>query len=139
MTTRELTHVTKVTNLLDAAAYTATQTSAALDTQGWESAAIAFVVGVWTSGTFTPSLTESTTSGGTYTAVDPTQVEWWLNGVYQGATIPVVSSAATDQTIIVASYVGGTKRFIKGVATGATTPSAVLGIIGIQGHPRESI
>src|SRR5580765_5630422 len=138
MTTRELVHHTKVTNVLDAAAYTSTQTSSAIDTQGWESLAVAFVVGVWTSGTFTPKLTECATSGGTYTDVDVTQVEWWINGVAQGAVVPVVSSAATDQVVIVAGYSLGTKRFVKAVATGATTPSAILGMVAIQSHPRES-
>jgi len=140
MTTRELIHKLKFTHVLDQGAQTATYTSGAIDTQNCESLLLLWDVGVWTSGTFTPKLTECTTSGGTYTDVDASQMEFYVNNAkVANAAAAVVSSAATDQVCIAISYVGGLMRFVKFVATGATTPSAIFGVVAVQGDLRETI
>lgn len=144
MATKELLHVAKFYNLLDGAVYTTTQTSAALDTLNTEAAAILIIVGAAAiTGTFTPSLTECDTLAGTYTAVDATiNQEWFINGISQGqsggtAVIPVLSVGVNNSTVIGVSYVGGTKRFLKLVMTGATTPSANFCVVGAVGTLRE--
>lgn len=144
MASKEILHVAKFKNLLDGAVYTTTQTSAALDTLNTEAAAILISIGAAAiTGTFTPKLTECDTLAGSYTDVDPTlNIEWFVDGVSQGmsggtAVVPVLSVGVLNSTVIGASYVGGTKRFIKCVMTGATTPSASFGILGAVGTLRE--
>jgi len=144
--TRELGHLIRVNHILDAGVVAATFTSTAIDTQGWESTTFIWNVGVWTAGTFTPSLKECATSGGTYTAVDNTQIEVFqvdanakMQRLGNGSTLPVVSSTATDQTDIVFAYVGGYLRFLKAVLTGASSPSCGMGLVCVQSHPRESV
>jgi hypothetical protein len=147
MTTREIAHIVKATHVLDPASYTATQTSAAIDTQGWESLMALVSFGLWTSGTYQVKLTECATSGGTYTDVADLQMEFFqadsagkMQRLGLGiANSPIISSTATDQTDVEVSLVGGLLRFVKVVVTGASTPSAVFGVVAIQGHPRESV
>jgi hypothetical protein len=130
MASRQLGHILKITSILDPASYTSTQTSAAIDMQGYESLRVVALVGVWTSGTFDFKLQECDTVGGTYTDV--------AAGDVFVSTLAQVSSAANDQIAQAIDYMG-TKRFVKMVGTGATTPSAVFGMLAIQGHPRVSV
>lgn len=141
MATREIAHVIKFpAPILVPISSAAVLTSTAIDTQGWQGIAIAFIYGAWTAGNFLPSLTECATLAGTYTAVDPTTIEWWVNGVSQGlGNAPTVLSATLQNSVIVASYTGNL-RFLKGVSTSSNTPTAmIVGMLAVQGWPRESI
>ena len=144
MASKQLSWITKYKNLLDGAVYTTTQTSAALDTLNTEAASIMMVVGAAAiTGTFTPKLQECDTLAGTYTDVDPTlYTEWFVDGVSQGfsggtAVVPVLSVGVNNSTVISCSYLGGQRRFIKMVVTGASTPSANFAIVGALGFLRE--
>src|SRR6266496_6111255 len=135
MASKEILHIVKFKNMLDGGVYTTTQTSAALDTLGAEAAAVLIVVGAAAiTGTFTPKLTECDTLAGTYTDVDTTLfVEWFIDGVAQGQTVPVLSVGVNNSLVLGVSYVGGQKRFVKLVMTGASTPSANFTIVGAVG------
>lgn len=87
---------------------TTTQTGAAVDLLGYNAAEVIFEVGAITDGTFTPSITECDTSGGTYTAVTATDIIGTL----------VAFTTVTPQSY---GYIGS-KRYIKAVVTvaGAT-------------------
>lgn len=137
-TTREIIHELKITHLVDQAALTTTQTLGPIDTAGWESLLVVWDVGLWTAGTFTPKLTECATSGGSYTDVDASQVEFYNNGAASTAALCVVSSTATDQVVIAMSLRGGLLRYIKPVFTSASG-SVTFGVLSVQGDPRETI
>lgn len=147
MTTKELTHLVRSKHLIDQTAVTsATQTTAAFDTLGYESAAIVWDISVWAgaASTWTPKLQESdTTTSGDFTDCAITNVEWFKDGVpvtgLTDANGPVVSTTDTDQCTIAVSYVGGTKRYIRGVLTLSGTPTTMVAVpIGLVGHPRET-
>lgn len=56
----------EVTELVAPAAYTATQTSAAVDLSKYRRAFVLIHAGDWTDGSFTPKIQTSATSGGSY-------------------------------------------------------------------------
>lgn len=146
MTLRENVHDIKVVHLKDQTAVTsATQTTDTLDTLGYESASIVWDVSVWAgaASTWTLTLTESDSSSTGFTTVTALNVEWFKDGVLQtglnaDGTGPVIQDANTDQCTYSASYVAGTKRYLRGVATLSGTPTTmVLVPFGVLGRPRE--
>lgn len=105
------------------ATLTATNTSAAIDLQGFDSALVVIQTGaIAASGNFTPKLTECATSGGTYTDVAVAD----LNGAF---TDPLAASS-----VYKIGY-RGNKRFIKTVLTLNSGTSIVAGVTVIKGHP----
>lgn len=135
MANKSVHYTISPTQLLAPASYTSTQTSAAYDREKgptsdigapYEALELVIDVGAWTSGTFTFKLQDSPDNS-TYTDV---------TAANEVGTFTVVSSSGTASTIYRMAYLG-TQRYVKVVATGATTPSAVFGIIGIGGYPRN--
>ncbi len=106
-------------------ALTTTTNGAAVDTQGYNSAAIALEVGAvsGTSPTLDVKLQESDTSGGTYADI-------------AGATFTQVTAANNSQAIRLEGLnTGSRKRFIRAVATiTGTTPSFTLGVSALLGR-----
>lgn len=101
----------------------ATNTSAAIDLQGYDSALVIIQTGaIAASGNFTPKLTECATSGGTYTDVAADD----LNGTF--ATVLAAS------TVYRVGY-RGNKRFIKTVLTLNSGTSIVAGVVIVKGNP----
>lgn len=99
----------------------ATNTSAAIDLQGFNSALVVINTGaIVGAGNFTPKLTECDTSGGTYTDVAAAD----LNGAF-----PAVLAASTIYKV---GY-RGNKRFIKTVLTLNSGTSIVAGAIIAKG------
>lgn len=99
------------------AAVTATANGTAVDTFGYNSAAVALEVGAVTGTTPTldVKLQESDTSGGTYTDIS-------------GATFTQVTASNSSQIIRVEGLGTSRKRFLRAVATIAgTTPSFTFG------------
>lgn len=86
-----------------------TQTSSAIDLSNAQSNLIVFASGAITDGTYTPSLTECATSGGTFTAVDPSNIV--------GDT-----SALTASSVRKISYIGS-MQYIKTVLTATGSPA----------------
>jgi hypothetical protein len=132
---KSIHYITEAVQLLAPASYTSTQTSTSFDREkgisgdkGAPYEALEFLidVGAWTSGTFTFTLQDSPDNS-TFTAV---------TAANEIGTFTVVSSAGTASTIYRMAYVG-TQRYVQVVATGATTPSAVFGIIAVPGYPRN--
>jgi len=141
LATKELTHIVKLYHLYNlTTVQAATATSNALDTLGAEAAAINCDFSDWAGAgsTWTFTLTECDTLAGTYTQVGANNVEWFVEGVAQLQSVidpsatgvgPVVDSAAAghnQRSCITASYVGGTKRFLKMVATLSGTPTTAI-------------
>ncbi len=135
MSDKSLHYTIKPTQLLAPAAYTSTQTSATFDREKgpsgdigapYEALELVADVGAWTSGTFTFAVNDSPDDS-TWTAVPAAN----LLGAFT-----VVSSSGTASQVYHVAYVG-TQRYVQVVATGATTPSAVFGIVGIGGFPRN--
>lgn len=111
----------EVTELVAPAAYTATQTSAAIDTREYDRVQIVIHVGDWTDGTFTPKIQTSATSGGSYADDD---------GV-QNAFTAVSDETTDDQVYVVDLHTRQLDNpFLKLVVTAAgTTTGAVYGAI----------
>ena len=108
------------------AVLTATNTSAAIDLQGFNSAEVVINTGaIGSSGNFTPSLTECDTSGGTYTDVAAKD----LLGSF---------AAALEASKVYKVGYKGTKRFIKTVLTLNSGTSIAAGVVVIKGHPGDA-
>ncbi len=104
------------------ATLTATNTSAAIDLQGFDSATVIIQTGaIGSSGNFTPSLTECATSGGSYTEVAAAD----LIGSF---TDPLAASS-----LYKIGY-RGNKRYIKTVLTLNSGTSIVAGVVVVKGH-----
>lgn len=100
---------------------TATNTSAAIDLQGYNSSTAYILCGIITgAAVFVPSLTECATTGGTYTAV---------------AAADLVNTADAALTAGAVSKLGyrGNKRFIKVVNTLSSGTSAILSVMVARG------
>ena len=135
MSNKSVHYIVEPTQLLAPAAYTSTQTSTSFDREKgvtgdigapYEALEIVLDVGAWTSGTFTFSLQDSPDNS-TFTAVAAAN---------QLGTFTVVSSTGTASKTYHVAYVG-TQRYVQVVATGASTPSAVFGIVGVGAYPRN--
>lgn len=127
MPEREFYSDVTATQLIEWKSYTTTQTSAAVTCDA-NMVAILVGVGLWTSGTFDFKLTECATSGGTYTDVAAADVD---------GSVPQVASTATDQADFILRYTGSL-GYIKLVATGATSPSAIFGASVLKGAPKKT-
>lgn len=112
-----------LTQSIKPAVYTTTQTGSAIDTLAGGAVDIAFDVGTITDGTFTPSITECDTSGGSYTAVAAANIE---------GTLTAFTSSNDDQAIIY-SLKGKVQRYIKPVltVTGSPGTGGAIGVFGI--------
>jgi len=102
-------------------AVTATNTSAAIDLQGYNSCEVFISCGVITgSAVFVPSMTECATSGGTYTAV---------------AAADLINTPDTALTAGACSKIGyrGNKRYVKVVNTLSSGTSAILSVLVLRG------
>jgi len=105
------------------ATLTATNTSAAIDLQGFDGAMVIIQTGaIGGSGNFTPKLTECATSVGTYTDVAAAD----LNGSF---TDPLAASS-----VYKIGY-RGNKRYIKTVLTLNSGTSIVAGVVVVKGAP----
>ena len=103
------------------ATLTATNTSAAIDLQGFNSALVMIQTGaIAGAGDFTPKLTECATSGGTYTDVAAAD----LNGTF--------AASLAASSVYKVGY-RGNKRFIKTVLTLNSGTSIVAGAVVIKG------
>ena len=117
-------------SLVPAAARTATATGSAVGVAGYESVTICVITGTVTDGTGTFSLTECDTSGGTYTAVDSSDII---------GTPPVLDTTSTHDNAGFQFGYRGSKAFIKVVCTMAgTTTGQVYAAAVILGHPRNA-
>ncbi len=135
MSNKSVHYLLKPTQLLAPASYTSTQTSSSFDREKgptsdigapYEALELLIDVGAWTSGTFTFSLQDSPDNS-TFTAV---------TSANELGSFTVVSSSGTASQIYHMAYVG-TQRYVQVVATGATTPSAVFGIVALGAFPRN--
>jgi len=102
-----------VSVVLPAADRTATQTSAAIDCTGKEQVVFVVHYGTITDGTFTPSVTASATSGGSYTS-DASNV----SGALTAGT-----SAADEDVVVFTWNVNPAKPFCKLVLTASGSPA----------------
>lgn len=133
---RDLYHNIKVTQLLDPVVATSTQTSSAIDMQGFESAVVSFHVGQ----------SGDTLSGSVYWTLklqhsdddsdytDVTDAE--LNS---DEAVVTINDASQDEAAYSFGYAGG-KRYIRAVATASGTHGngTPMGITAIQGTPSYS-
>ena len=117
--------IVKLSAMLKPVAVTATVTGTAIDLANVNANAIQIFPGLWTDGTHTPSLTESSDNT-TFAAVAAADLI---------GSFAAISSTATA-TVQAVSYIGS-KRYIKPVITVATaTTGAIIGI-GFQGKYRK--
>jgi hypothetical protein len=100
-----------------------------IDTAGFESVTFIAQVGVVTDGTYTPSITESDTSGGTFTAVATD----FLIGTEAAAAL-----TASNTTSMIGCV--GKKRYVKFsiVSTATTSGVAAASALAILGSPRHA-
>lgn len=109
------------TELAAPAAYTTTQTSSAIDLSLYRKAFLLLHIGDWTDGTYTPSVTTSATSGGSFAA------DTMLAG---SDAFVVVSSETEDDTLykVDLDLDLADNRWLKLVMTAAgTTTGTVFG------------
>ncbi len=120
MTTRDLTSNIDVRSSLDPGDYTASANGAAVDLRGFESAAVAFVVGAVTDGTHTPGVEESD-DGTTWQAVASADLSGALANLASGVNQRV-------------GY-RGAKRYLRAVLTvaGATVGARAAAVV-IRGN-----
>jgi hypothetical protein len=135
MSNKSIHYTVEPTQLLAPASYTSTQTSASFDREKgvsgdigapYEALEIVLDIGAWTSGTFAFTLQDSPDNS-TFTAVATANII---------GVLPTVSSSGTASKTYHFAYVG-TQRYVQVVATGASTPSAVFGIVGVGAFPRN--
>lgn len=108
------------------AVLTATNTSAAIDLQGFDAAAVIINTGdIAASGNFTPKLTECDTSDGTYTDVVATDL------------VGAFPSALAAASVYKVSYIGS-KRYIKTVLTLNSGTSIAAGAVVVKGHATQA-
>lgn len=109
------------------AAHTADATGSSADLQGFEAATVVIDLGVWTDGTHTFEVQESSDDN-TFTAVADADLI---------GTEPVMDAADEDLTIHTLAYIGS-KQFIRVNATVASaTTGAVYGVSIARGEARE--
>lgn len=120
---RDLSHNLGVVQAVAPAVLTATNTSAAIDLLGFDSAMVVINTGaIVSSGNFTPKLQESdTTTGGDFTDVAAADLI---------GTFPAALSAASA---IKVSYIGN-KRYIRTALTLNSGTSIAAGAVVIKGH-----
>lgn len=128
----ELLHNISVTQPLTPAVATTTQTSSAIDRQGFESTMVIFAVGAsgdTLSGSvyWTFTIQESDASGSGYTDVVAADI-------VGGVASVVIDAAAEDETVVKFNYAGN-KRYLKAVATktGTHTNGTPMGVIALRG------
>lgn len=122
---RDLYHNIATVQAVAPAVLSATNTSAAMDLLGFESAAIVINTGAIVSlGDFTAKLTECDTSGGTYTDVAAADLI---------GTFP--ASLAADSVVKV-GYIGS-KRFLKSVITKNSGTSIAAGAVLVKGNAAD--
>jgi hypothetical protein len=134
MTTREIVSELKITQIFVPAVRTAATTSDVVDTAGYNSATLVAHMGNsgdTLSGSlyWTLTVTESDTSGGSYTAVAATD----LVGL-SGAASYVIDAPAEDSLDVKIGYIGS-KRYVKLVATptGSHSTGTPIGMSSILG------
>lgn len=138
MPNREMVNNLKVTQVFVNANRTATTTSDAIGLAGYDAATVIFDIGnsadtLSGSVYWTLSLTESDTSGGSYTAVAAADVVGW-----NGAATYVIDAPAEDSLAVKVGYIGS-KPFIKAVATATGThstgtPIGMVSVLGLPSH-----
>lgn len=124
-------------SITPAAARTTTTTGSAVDTTvagGFDSALLIVSTGVITDGTHTFKITESETSGGSYTDA--------AAGSYDGPAIALDTTAAHDNTVFVQGFkINAAKPFVKVVCTVTGGPatggiySAVVALLDADQQP----
>ncbi|WP_066715929.1 MULTISPECIES: hypothetical protein [Hyphomicrobiales] len=124
---RDLSHNVGIVQAVAPAVLTATNTSAAIDLLGFDSAMVVVNTGaIVSSGNFTPKLQESdTTTSGDFTDVAAAD----LTG-----TFPAALSAAS---VIKVGYIGN-KRYIRTVLTLNSGTSIAASATVIKGHPASA-
>ncbi len=123
MTTRDLTGNLDVRSSLDPEDYTATANGAAVDLRGFESAAVAFVVGTVTDGAHTPSVEESDDGA-----------------AWQAVAAADLSGALANLATGVNQRVGyrGAKRYLRAVlAVAGATVGARAAAVVIRGNAAQ--
>ncbi|KEA07487.1 hypothetical protein [Rhizobium rhizogenes] len=125
MASRDLYDNIGVTLAVSPAVLTATNTSAAIGLAGFESATVVITAGaIAGSGNFTPKLTHSDTSGGTYTDVAASDLL---------GSFPTVLVADTAYKV---GYKGA-KAFIKTVLTLNSGTSIAASAVIVKSHARS--
>jgi len=122
---RDLAHNIAAIQAVAPAVLSATNTSAAMDLLGFESAALVINTGaIVSAGDFTPKLTECDTSGGTYTDVAAADLI---------GTFPVILVATS---VVKVGYVGS-KRFLKSVITKNGGTSIAASAVLVKGNAHD--
>ncbi|MFD1341460.1 hypothetical protein [Litorisediminicola beolgyonensis] len=116
-----------ITQAVAPAVLSATNTSAAIDLLGFESAAVVINTGaIVSSGDFTPTLQESdTTTPGDFTDVAADRLV---------GTFP---ASLTADGVVKVGYIG-TKRYVRTVLTKNGGTSIAAGVLVIKGHPADA-
>jgi len=129
---RDLYDNVSVTQVTTPAVATATVTSSAIDLQGFNSAIVLFDLGasgdtLSSSVYWTLSLTECSTSGGTFTPVVTTDTSQGINSV--------TVALGQDQASYKLGYIGS-QRYVKAVATptGTMTHGVIIGITSLRSN-----
>lgn len=112
-----------------------TTTGGAVSLVGYEEAMIVVHSATITAGTFTFSLTECATSGGSYTAVAAADVICAATGSSANGCV-LDTTAAHDNAVQIFKYIGS-KGYIKVICTSASSANGVLGALVICQKPRH--
>lgn len=125
MASKDLYNNIGVTAAVAPAVLTATNTSAAIDLTGFESATVVISTGaIVSSGNFTPKLTHSDTSGGSYTDVTAADL------------IGSFPTALAADSVYKVGYKGA-KPFIKTVLTLNSGTSIAASAVVVKGNARS--
>ena len=131
MATRDLKNNVNTVQSIAPGTYTTTQTGASADLAGYESATIEFNIGLWTEGTFTPTVEESADDA-TFTTVAAADLI--------GTPPTVNDSSSDDNTITLVGY-RGAKRYLRVVITvggGSPDDTCAYAVTIWRGHPRHA-
>lgn len=129
---RDLYHNVAISQPLIPVVATADQTSSAIDMQGFNSLVVIFDVGnsgdTLSGSVFWTLKLQHSDDNSVYTDVA-------VGDLLNGATTVVIDAPAEDSLAVPFGY-GGTKRYVKAVATktGTHTNGTPLGVLALRGH-----
>ena len=113
-----------------------------IDTRGFESVSVIFVVGesgdTLSGSVYIELELEDSPDNSTWTDCADADLTKSVTGTNTG-TAAKIDAAAEDDVVVAVGYIGD-KRYVRGVIniTGTHTNGTPIGIVGLQGHPLRS-
>ncbi len=143
MSTREHQTGMEYNQSIDPVILTADANGTGVDTRGFDSTTIVFLVGesgdTLSGSVFIELEVEDSPDNSAWTDVDNADLTIFITGATNTGTVALIDAAAEDDSIHSTGYLGD-KRFVRPVinVTGTHTNGTPIGVAVINGHPHVS-